>query len=148
MGEMLVRHEPATASAVRRQLALELEYHGVRPDVVEDITLVASELVGNAIRHAGGDESDSWAVTWVVQPNEILISVEDPSSEMPIRAVRPPRRRTAADWRSSRRSRATGASNYRPRQTGLGEGQSRRLIVLQSGWPRATPSRRQTAHHS
>ena len=85
MGEMLVRHEPATASAVRRRLALELEFHGVDPYVVEDITLVASELIGNAIRHAGGDVSDSWAVTWVVQPNEVLISVEDPSFDMPVR---------------------------------------------------------------
>ncbi len=84
MGEMLVRHEPATATAVRRQLALELEFHGVHPDVVDDITLVASELVGNAIRHARGDERDSWAVTWVVQPDEILISVEDPSTDLPV----------------------------------------------------------------
>jgi anti-sigma regulatory factor (Ser/Thr protein kinase) len=85
MGEMLVRHEPATASAVRRRLALDLEFHGVDADVLDDITLVASELIGNAIRHASNGDSDSWAVTWTVTGDDVVISVEDPSAELPVR---------------------------------------------------------------
>ncbi len=85
MGEMLVRHEPATASAVRRELALDLEFYGVHPDVIDDVTLVASELVGNAIRHASGGDRDSWAVTWTIEGDEVVISVEDPSTDLPVR---------------------------------------------------------------
>jgi len=85
MGEMLVRHEPATASAVRRELALDLDLQGFGPDAIDDATLVASELIGNAIRHASGGERDAWVVSWTVQSGELVISVEDPSHDLPVR---------------------------------------------------------------
>ncbi len=84
MGAMLVRHEPATASAVRRELALDLDLQGIGSDSVDDVTLVASELIGNAIRHAGGDR-DAWVVLWVVQDGGVTVSVEDPSHDLPVR---------------------------------------------------------------
>lgn len=90
MGQMLVRHEPATASAVRRELALDLDLHGVGPEVTDDVTLVASELIGNAIRHAGGGERDAWAVSWTIRPGEVVLSVEDPSSDLPVRRCAAP----------------------------------------------------------
>jgi anti-sigma regulatory factor (Ser/Thr protein kinase) len=72
---MLVRHEPASASAVRRELALDLDLHGVAPGAVEDVTLVVSELLGNAVRHAGVAGSDKLGVRWTVEPDTVLVSV-------------------------------------------------------------------------
>jgi anti-sigma regulatory factor (Ser/Thr protein kinase) len=85
MGTILVRHEPASAAAVRRELALDLDLHGVPTDAVDDVMLVASELVGNAVRHGvtPGNEG-RWTVEWTVQPNAVLISVDDPNDAEPV----------------------------------------------------------------
>lgn len=85
MGAMLVRHEPASAAAVRRELAIDLDQHGVATDSVQDVVLVASELVGNAVRHGSvpGDDA-AWNVEWTVQPDAVVISVDDPSDAMPV----------------------------------------------------------------
>ena len=53
MGAMLVRHEPTSASAVRRELTQDLRLHGLDDDSIDAVTLVASELLGNAVRHSG-----------------------------------------------------------------------------------------------
>ncbi len=90
MGAMLVRHEPTSASAVRRELALDLEMHGFDDESVDTVTLVASELVGNAIRHAGIADDGELDVGWTVGANEIYLSVEDPSPELPKRRYATP----------------------------------------------------------
>jgi anti-sigma regulatory factor (Ser/Thr protein kinase) len=86
MGAMLVRHEPASAAVVRREIALDLDLHGVGEDAVHDVALVATELVGNAVRHGASatDPDASWTVAWSIGPDEILISVEDPNDELPV----------------------------------------------------------------
>lgn len=93
MGAMLVRHEPTSASAVRRELALDLDLQGFSNDAIDDVTLVATELVGNAIRHGGAAASDpdlAWTVEWRIIGDEVLLSVEDPSPVMPVlRSARP-----------------------------------------------------------
>lgn len=87
MGAMLVRHEPASAAVVRREIALDLDLHGIDDEVIQDVALIASELVGNAVRHGSldGDEQASWTVAWHVSSDEILVSVEDPNGHaMPV----------------------------------------------------------------
>lgn len=84
MRTMLIRHEPTSASSVRRELALDLDLHGIDEDVIDEVTLVASELIGNAVRHAGLDSSDELDVTWTVRDHEVEVSVEDPSDELPV----------------------------------------------------------------
>lgn len=87
MGAMLVRHEPASAAVVRREIALDLDLHGVDDDIIHDVTLVATELVGNAVRHGShcSDTRNAWTVAWHITPDEILISVEDPNENaMPV----------------------------------------------------------------
>jgi serine/threonine-protein kinase RsbW len=81
---MLVRHEPASASEVRRELALDLDLHGVCADAIDEVNLVASELIGNAVRHCGTSVSDPLGVNWTVGDDEILLSVEDDCSTMPV----------------------------------------------------------------
>ena len=85
MGAMLVRHEPASAAAVRRELALDLELLDVPSAAVDNVMLVASELVGNAVRHGvhAGDDA-TWTVEWTVLGDELLISVDDPSHDVPV----------------------------------------------------------------
>ena len=85
MGAMLVRHEPASAAAVRRELALDLDPHGVHRTSIDDVTLVASELVGNAVRHAGARRQR--LVDRRLErrrPTTVVISVEDPSTRLPV----------------------------------------------------------------
>ena len=84
MGAMLVRHEPTSASAVRRELALDLDLHGVGDDAIFDVTLVASELIGNAVRHGGISPEGDLDVNWTVTATSVIISVEDPSAELPV----------------------------------------------------------------
>lgn len=76
MGAMRVRHEPASAALVRHGLAADLLAHGVPPESVDEAVLVASELVGNAIRHAPV-EQDHLDVHWSVDGETMTISVAD-----------------------------------------------------------------------
>src|SRR5947199_222243 len=58
MTGMLVRREPISASLVRRSLAADLAPHDVDETSLHEVTLVATELVGNAIRHGNPAEGD------------------------------------------------------------------------------------------
>lgn len=89
MGVMLVRHEATSASEVRRELTADLQLHGLDDDAIDAVTLVASEIVGNAIRHAGASSDNVLDIGWTVGQDEVVISVEDPSSVLPV-----PRRAT------------------------------------------------------
>jgi len=85
MGIMLIRDEPTSASAVRRELALDLDLHGVDEESIEAATLVASELVGNAVRHAGIGDGGELDVGWTLGRHEVYIRVDDPSRQLPVR---------------------------------------------------------------
>jgi anti-sigma regulatory factor (Ser/Thr protein kinase) len=87
---LAVRHEPASAALVRRAIAADLAEHHVPADVAEGVVLVASELVGNAVVHAGAGRDDDLAVTWQVAPGAVTVAVGDASPELP-------RMRTATD---------------------------------------------------
>ncbi|MGH8862225.1 MAG: ATP-binding protein [Jatrophihabitantaceae bacterium] len=90
MGTMLVRHDAASASEVRRELALDLDLHGVDGAVIDEVSLVASELIGNAVRHTRAADDSDLDVTWTVGPDGVLLSVEDPSRELPVVREAPP----------------------------------------------------------
>jgi two-component sensor histidine kinase len=87
---MLVRHEPASASAVRREIALDLDLHGVDPDRIDEVALVASELIGNAVRHCDATERNELDVSWTVGTQDVVVSVEDPSETLPVLRHPPP----------------------------------------------------------
>jgi anti-sigma regulatory factor (Ser/Thr protein kinase) len=84
MGGILVRHAPESASEVRRRLALDLHRHGIGEETIDDVTLIASELIGNAIRHCSPAERDGLEFAWQIDPDAIEISVADPSDELPV----------------------------------------------------------------
>jgi anti-sigma regulatory factor (Ser/Thr protein kinase) len=84
---LAVSHEPASAAKVRRSLADDLSAHAIPQDCVDDIVLVASELVGNAVVHAAGSDeaSDRLDISWDIEPDAVVIRVLDGSPSLPRR---------------------------------------------------------------
>jgi anti-sigma regulatory factor (Ser/Thr protein kinase) len=83
MASMLVRHEPASAALVRHELARELLRLGVPQEAVDEAVLVASELLGNAIRHTPRGESGMLDIGWDADATGVTITVADASSVYP-----------------------------------------------------------------
>lgn len=82
MGVVDIPHDPASAGVVRHRLAADLVGQGVVLDSVDEVVLVASELVGNAIRHtpANGNEL---RVTWRLEDDDVIVSVTDSGAGWP-----------------------------------------------------------------
>jgi anti-sigma regulatory factor (Ser/Thr protein kinase) len=80
---MLVRHEPSSAALVRHRLANDLARHGIDRESIDEVVLVASELVGNAVRHTPPGQLDALEVTWTVDDEGVLVAVIDPSFVIP-----------------------------------------------------------------
>ena len=55
----------------------------MRPDIVEDVILVASELVGNAVVHAAACFDDDLDVSWDVEADAVMVRVRDGSRDVP-----------------------------------------------------------------
>ena len=72
-----VRHAPASAGEVRRQLGADLANAGLPPAVIGDATLVVSELVGNAVRYAAPLPGGVLEVSWTVDPDCVRLQVSD-----------------------------------------------------------------------
>jgi anti-sigma regulatory factor (Ser/Thr protein kinase) len=72
-----VRHAPASAGEVRRQLGADLADLGLPAAVIGDATLVASELVGNAVRYAAPLPGDVLEVSWTINAEFIRLRVSD-----------------------------------------------------------------------
>jgi len=72
-----VRHTPASAGEVRRQLGADLAVAGLPAGVVADAALVVSELVGNSVRYAEPLAGGVLEVTWSIEPDCILLRVSD-----------------------------------------------------------------------
>jgi anti-sigma regulatory factor (Ser/Thr protein kinase) len=82
-GALLVRHEAASAAIVRRQLARDLASYDLPPNAIDNAVLVASELVGNAVRHTSATESATLDVSWDVDSSGVRVCVGDPGDEQP-----------------------------------------------------------------
>jgi anti-sigma regulatory factor (Ser/Thr protein kinase) len=94
-GTLAVQHSAASAALVRHSIADDLAARAVAPDSIEDVVLVASELVGNAVLHTDQGPG-KLSVAWDVEPGAVVVRVADPSDELP-------RRRTShADATSGR----------------------------------------------
>jgi anti-sigma regulatory factor (Ser/Thr protein kinase) len=72
-----VRHAPASAGEVRRQLGADLADAGLPPAVIGDATLVVSELVGNSVRYATPLPGGVLEVSWTVDPDCVRLQVSD-----------------------------------------------------------------------
>jgi two-component sensor histidine kinase len=83
VGVLAVNHHPANAAVVRRSIAADLSERHLDPERIDDVVLVASELVSNAVVHATSEVDEDLDVTWDVRPDCVLIQVVDASPEMP-----------------------------------------------------------------
>ena len=72
-----VRHEPTSAGEVRRALADDLVRRGLATEVVDDAALLASELVGNSVRHAYPLPGGVLRVGWEVEDGRVVLRVTD-----------------------------------------------------------------------
>lgn len=84
MGLLAVAHEPASAALVRQSIADDLAEHDVAAESVDDVVLVASELVTNAVVHAPAAAADL-NISWSLQPDSVVIEVADKGPDLPRR---------------------------------------------------------------
>ena len=82
VGAVAVRHHATSAALVRHSIADDLAGNRVARDSIDDVVLVASELVGNAVVHAGGPEDDL-DVSWDIEPSAVVVRVADASATVP-----------------------------------------------------------------
>jgi anti-sigma regulatory factor (Ser/Thr protein kinase) len=81
MATLLVPHEPASAGRVRQALYEDLGAHHVDPESTDSVVLIASELLGNAIRHT--PEHNDLCVSWEFESDALRVDVSDHSHETP-----------------------------------------------------------------
>ena len=77
MGTLSVRHSPASAAIARRNVADALQEAGLGSDQAFDAALIASELVGNAVRHGRPLPGGDIAIEWRVAAGSFYIAVTD-----------------------------------------------------------------------
>lgn len=86
VGTLDVRHDATSAAVVRHSIADDLAGNGVTRDSIDDVVLVASELVGNAVVHTGvrsGFQQEQLAVSWEIEPVTVVVRVTDASPTLP-----------------------------------------------------------------
>jgi len=75
-----VRHEAAAVSAARRQVRRELAEEPLPEPLLDDVEVVLSELMGNAVRHARPIAGGVLLVGWRVADDELTLRVTDGGS--------------------------------------------------------------------
>jgi anti-sigma regulatory factor (Ser/Thr protein kinase) len=72
-----VKHSASSAAVVRDSVFIGLTREGVSADDAYDATLLVSELVGNAVRHAPSLPSGHVAVRWEIHDDGCQLEVSD-----------------------------------------------------------------------
>jgi anti-sigma regulatory factor (Ser/Thr protein kinase) len=83
LGTLAVAHDPASAALVRRSIAADLDARAISSDCIDDVVLVASELVGNAVVHATAALDHELDVSWDIEPGAVVVRVRDGSADLP-----------------------------------------------------------------
>jgi anti-sigma regulatory factor (Ser/Thr protein kinase) len=90
VGVLAVNHDPASAAIVRRSIFADLTARSVPAEAIDDVVLVASELIGNAVLHTSACVDDALDVTWDLEPDAVVVGVRDASETLPeLRATNP-----------------------------------------------------------
>lgn len=74
---MNVPFAPESAARVRAALESWLEHRGSDAEIVDDVRLIATELVGNAVRHASPLNNGTVLVRWREEDSTLVLSVAD-----------------------------------------------------------------------
>jgi anti-sigma regulatory factor (Ser/Thr protein kinase) len=86
-----VRHESTSAGLVRQRVGADLASRGIDPSSIDEVVLVVSELVGNAVRHAGATHGEL-GIRWEIGEDGVTVEVTDGSTRPP-----QPKRPTATE---------------------------------------------------
>lgn len=87
---MRVHHDSTSAALVRHQLCEDLARAGVHPTTIDEVVLIASELVSNAVRHTPHDARNVLEVSWTIDDTGVVIAVYDGSTALPKRRTPSP----------------------------------------------------------
>ncbi|WP_199747639.1 ATP-binding protein [Actinomadura sp. WAC 06369] len=74
---VLLPHAPSSVAVARRRLSSELAESGVYEAVVDDASVIVSELISNALRHARPLPSGQVRVCWVCHGDVLELEVSD-----------------------------------------------------------------------
>lgn len=75
-----VRHEASAVSGARREVRHELEQENLPEALLDDVEVVLSELMGNAVRHARPIAGGVLLVGWRIAEGELTLRVTDGGS--------------------------------------------------------------------
>jgi anti-sigma regulatory factor (Ser/Thr protein kinase) len=81
---MRVPHATDSAALVRHRIGDDLAHRGVSAESIDEVVLVASELIGNAVRHTAAIDAAGLGVEWTLDGGGVTVLVDDPSSTPPI----------------------------------------------------------------
>jgi anti-sigma regulatory factor (Ser/Thr protein kinase) len=76
-GVVLLPHAPSSVGLARHRLGADLRAHGVHEAAVCDATLVLSELLSNAVRHARPLPGTRVRVSWKLNGGTLELAVSD-----------------------------------------------------------------------
>jgi anti-sigma regulatory factor (Ser/Thr protein kinase) len=74
---VLLPHAPSSVAVARRRLSAELAASGVFESIVDDASVIVSELLSNALRHARPLPSGQVRLTWVRTGELLELAVSD-----------------------------------------------------------------------
>ncbi len=80
MGTMTVPHAAASAALARHRVVSDLSSHHVEPTALDDVALVVSELVSNAVRHARAVPGAGVSIGWECADDAVQLRVTDGGS--------------------------------------------------------------------
>jgi anti-sigma regulatory factor (Ser/Thr protein kinase) len=74
---VLLPHTPSSVGQARHRLGADLRAHGVAEPAICDATLVVSELMSNAVRHARPLPGEQIRVAWALSDRTLELAVSD-----------------------------------------------------------------------
>jgi serine/threonine-protein kinase RsbW len=81
---MFLPHEPRALGLARRQVRGDLASLGLGGVLVDDVVLVVSELVGNAVQHARALPGELLELSWWLAADGVHLQVTDGGSALPV----------------------------------------------------------------
>jgi anti-sigma regulatory factor (Ser/Thr protein kinase) len=87
---VLLPHAPSSVGQARHRLCADLRAHGVAEPAICDATLVLSELMSNAVRHARPLPGEQIRVVWALSDRTLELAVSDGGGPTQPRTERPP----------------------------------------------------------
>jgi len=87
---VLLPHAPSSVGQARHQLGADLRGHGVAEPAICDATVVLSELMSNAVRHARPMAGAQMRVAWTLSDGALELAVSDGGGPTQPRTERTP----------------------------------------------------------